>query len=59
MKVEIKDKIAEKLQKRIDESDEFKNIEEYIDYILKQVVEKLEGKPESEKKETFGLHLLC
>ncbi len=54
MKIEVKDKIAKKLQKRVDDSDEFKNVEEYVEYILKQVVERLEEESGSEKEETYS-----
>ena len=49
MKVQIKDEIVKRLKKRVEESDEFKDVESYINYILKQVVERL--KEESGKKE--------
>ncbi|MBN1376959.1 CopG family transcriptional regulator [Candidatus Woesearchaeota archaeon] len=48
MKVEIKDKIIKRLQKRVKETDEFNNVEEYIDYILKQVAERLDNEKETE-----------
>ena len=54
MKIEVKDKIAKKLQKRVDDSDEFKNIEEYVEYILKQVVERLEEESGSDKEEAYS-----
>jgi Arc/MetJ-type ribon-helix-helix transcriptional regulator len=53
MKIEIPEKIAEKLKKRVESTDEFKNVEEYVNYVLGQVVEKLEGEKE-EKEEVFS-----
>lgn len=52
MKINIKEEIAKKLKKRVDESDEFKNIEEYVNYILNQVVERL--KKENKEKEVYS-----
>ena len=54
--IKIPKKTADKLQKRIEETDEFKNIEEYAAYILEQVAEKLndktkENEEQSHKKE--------
>ena len=46
MKVEIKKEIEKALQKRVESTDEFKSVEEYVNYVLKQVVEKLEGEQE-------------
>ncbi len=46
MKVEINDKILKRLQKRVKETDEFNNVEEYINYILKQVAERLDQEKE-------------
>ncbi|MBD3355150.1 CopG family transcriptional regulator [Candidatus Woesearchaeota archaeon] len=56
MKIEIPNKITEKLQKRVDSSDEFKNVQEYVEYILKQVVERLENEndEEDEKEEVYS-----
>jgi len=53
MKIEIKDKISERLQDRVHENGDFKNIEDYINYILGQVVERLDQEKEefSEKDE--------
>jgi len=42
MKVDINEEIAKKLQKRVDSTDEFDSVQKYIEYILKQVVERLE-----------------
>tara|TARA_Y100000031_G_C8054493_1_gene307708 strand:- start:89 stop:292 length:204 start_codon:yes stop_codon:yes gene_type:complete len=49
MNVKINKDIAKRLQKRVDESNEFKNIEEYVHYVLSQVVEKL-----GEEEKTFS-----
>jgi len=57
MKIEIPKQITEKLQKRVDSSDEFKNVEEYVEYILKQVVERLENESDEEdenKEEVYS-----
>lgn len=53
MNIEIPKEIAERLQKRVDESDgEFKTVEDYVKYILEQVVERLANEgPAEEKKE--------
>jgi len=48
MKVEIKKDIEKALQKRVDSSDEFKNVEEYVNYVLQQVVDKLDGEQQEE-----------
>jgi len=50
MKIEISDDIAKILVKRIEEKKDFGSVDEYVDYILKQVVERLE----SEKKQSFS-----
>ena len=52
MNIEIKKEIAEKLQKRVDETNEFKTIEEYVNYVLGQVVERLNE--ESEEKQEYS-----
>ncbi len=52
MKVDINKEIAEKLEKRVKEKDDFKSVEEYINYILGQVVERLDE--DSEKKDEEG-----
>jgi len=49
MKVNISEEIVEKLKKRVEGSDEFKDVEEYVNYALKQVVEKLEGEKRENK----------
>ena len=56
MKVEIKEKIAKALRKRVNESKEFKNIEGYVNYVLEQVVERLkeESCGKEEKKEVYS-----
>jgi len=56
MKIEIKDDIAERLQKRVDESDEFKKVDDYVEYILKQVIDRLntETKEKSEEEPVYN-----
>ena len=48
MKIEIKKELANELQKRDDQGEEFKNVEEYVNYVLGQVVEKLTNKTQEE-----------
>lgn len=50
MKVDITEEIAKKLQKRVDSTDEFGSVQAYVEYILKQVVERLEN--ESKEDDT-------
>lgn len=52
MKIEINDDTVKKLQKRAETSKEFKDVEEYINYVLKQVVEKIEQKKEKKEKDS-------
>ncbi|MFW9873620.1 MAG: CopG family transcriptional regulator [Candidatus Thorarchaeota archaeon] len=52
MKVEISDKIAKKIEERI-RNGEFKTIDEYIEFIVNQVIEKIE-KTDKPKKEEFS-----
>ena len=42
MKINIRKEIADKLQKRIEKSKKFKNVEEYITYLLKHIAEDVE-----------------
>ena len=51
MKVEIKDEIIEKLKKRVDDG-EFKTVDEYVNYVLQQVVERLDSES-GEKEEAY------
>ncbi len=51
MKIEIDNKIAERLKKRAEEKDDFNSLEEYVNYILKQVVERLNNE---EKDQEFS-----
>jgi len=46
MKVDIKEGIIKRLKQRVEETNEFKNTEEYINYILKQVAERLDQEKE-------------
>jgi len=41
--MKIKDDILRRLKKRVDATDEFKTVEEYVNYILQQVVERLDS----------------
>lgn len=50
-KIEIPKKIADRIQKRVDESEEFKDISEYISYVLEQVVERLDSESGESKEE--------
>ncbi len=50
MKVEISDEIVKRLKKRIEEKRDFKSIDQYVNYILQQVVERLD----SEKDGSFS-----
>jgi Arc/MetJ-type ribon-helix-helix transcriptional regulator len=43
MKIKIPEEIVQRLQERVNSTDEFKDVEEYINYILEQVVERLEN----------------
>ena len=49
--VNIKKEILQKLEKRVKETGSFKNVGEYINYILEQVVEKLEKEKRNAGKE--------
>lgn len=52
VEIKIPKKIADRLQKRVDDSDgEFKDVEAYVKYILEQVVERLETENSEEKEE--------
>ncbi|MFH0837425.1 MAG: CopG family transcriptional regulator [Candidatus Aenigmatarchaeota archaeon] len=42
MQVNVSDKIAEKLKERV-KTTQFDNLDDYVNYILEQVVRKLEG----------------
>jgi hypothetical protein len=54
MNVKIKEDIAKKLKKRFEENDDFKNVEEYVNYILKQVAERLDSEKENSENEDFS-----
>ena len=49
MKIDISNEIAEKLQKRVDSTDEFDSVQAYVEYILKLVVERLENENAEEQ----------
>ena len=48
IEIEITEKIAEKLREIVESNDTFKDTEEYINYILEQVVERLKSEAEEE-----------
>ena len=50
MKINISDDVAERLKKRINNTN-FKNIDEYIDFILKKVLANLEDNKMSNQDE--------
>ena len=54
MKVEIPKDVAEKLQKRVDSTDEFDSVQAYVEYILKQVVERLEEENSDDEQPAFS-----
>ena len=41
-KVELSDKIFKALEKRIKDTKEFKDVNSYVEYILKQVIDRIE-----------------
>jgi len=44
--VNISEELYAKIQKRVEESKEFNSVDEYVKYVLEQVVEKTEEKKE-------------
>ncbi|HHE36816.1 MAG TPA: CopG family transcriptional regulator [Candidatus Woesearchaeota archaeon] len=52
--VKIKKNILKKLEKRVKESGSFRNVDEYINYILEQVVKRLEREKVKEQKHVFS-----
>jgi lipoate-protein ligase A len=52
MLIKISEKITEILNERVKNTAEFEDIEEYINYILKQVAEKLQS--ESREEPTYS-----
>jgi len=58
VEIKIPKQIADRLQKRVDESnDEFKTVEEYVKHILEQVVERLDTESadnDENKEEVFS-----
>jgi Arc/MetJ-type ribon-helix-helix transcriptional regulator len=48
--INVNKEIVPKLQERVDSTDEFENVEEYVNYVLVQITEKL-------KKETQNLEM--
>lgn len=51
MKVEIKDQIIKRLDQRVKEGKDFRNVEEYVNYILQQVVDRLNLESPKSRKE--------
>lgn len=54
MKVDIPKDVEEKLQKRVDSTDEFDSVQAYVEYILKQVVERLEEENSGDEQPAFS-----
>ncbi|MBW3019066.1 CopG family transcriptional regulator [Candidatus Woesearchaeota archaeon] len=53
--IKIPKEIADRLQKRVDESNgEFNTVEEYVNYILGQVVERLEAESNEHDEEVYS-----
>lgn len=52
MKIELKKEVEKVIEKRIKQDNQFSSVQEYIDYILNQVVEKLNK--EREEKEVIS-----
>ena len=55
-KITIPEDIYKKIEARVEDS-EFKNVEEYIIYILERVIEKLESKEKNEEEEEIKRRL--
>jgi Arc/MetJ-type ribon-helix-helix transcriptional regulator len=52
IEIKIPKQIADRLQKRVDESEgEFKTVGAYVEYLLEQVVEKLDTESSEDKEE--------
>lgn len=54
MKVDVPKEIEEKLQKRVDSTDEFDSVQAYVEYILKQVVERLAEENKDDEQPAFS-----
>lgn len=52
--VKIKKEILKKLEKRAKESGSFKNVDEYVNYVLQQVVDKLENEKKTSQKPAYS-----
>tara|TARA_Y100000310_G_C20210526_1_gene591110 strand:- start:228 stop:428 length:201 start_codon:yes stop_codon:yes gene_type:complete len=48
MKVEIKNEWVDKLKERVESTSEFENVEEYVNYILEQIVGRLKEEAEEQ-----------
>ncbi len=51
MKIEINDELIKKISKRIEQNEEFASTEEYVNYILKQVIENMNEESEDGSEE--------
>ena len=51
--ISIPDEIYEKMEKRAKESD-FKTADEYVEYVLKQIIERLEEEKEEPEEEAYS-----
>lgn len=49
MKIEIKKQIADKIKQRLKSTNEFKSVEEYVNYILEKFISKLTTESKSEQ----------
>ncbi len=45
-KIEIKDEIYEEIKKRVDESEEFSSVEEYVNFVLEEILKDEEEEAE-------------
>ena len=45
-KIEIKDEIYEEIKKRVEESEEFKSVEEYVNFVLEEILKDEEEEAE-------------
>jgi len=52
--VKIKKEILKKLEKRAKESGSFKNVDEYVNYVLQQVVDKLDNEKKASQKPVYS-----
>ena len=52
-KISISENTYEKIAKRAEEAD-FKTVDEYVEYVLKQVIERLEEEKEEPQEEVYS-----